>query len=188
GDADHEQVTQALVEDDLGGRARIRAAQDDGERLLARRELGAAVLGDEGVDAPDIGDEALVSLLQTSQGHERWMGAHGRLIAAPVAPDEPIVRAPNANGPWFLGENLGRVRCQHETRERARRTATRRLDGRGPATPDATRGRKGAIQVAARPRDAANTPQRGGVSFAAALRRCPTSRERARSANPRVPA
>ena len=32
GHADHEQIAQALIEDGLGGRARIGAAQNDGER------------------------------------------------------------------------------------------------------------------------------------------------------------
>ena len=35
-DADHEQVAESLVEHDLGRHARIRAAEDDGEWLLAR--------------------------------------------------------------------------------------------------------------------------------------------------------
>ena len=42
GDADHEQVAEALVEDDLGGHARVRAAEDDGERLLPGGELDPA--------------------------------------------------------------------------------------------------------------------------------------------------
>ena len=42
GVADDEQVAEALVEDDLGGQARVRASEQRGTRLLARRELVAA--------------------------------------------------------------------------------------------------------------------------------------------------
>ena len=49
GDADHEQVAQALVEDDLRRHARVRAAEDDGERLLACGQLAAARLARRGV-------------------------------------------------------------------------------------------------------------------------------------------
>ena len=34
GDADDEEIAEALIEDDLGGHARVRAAEDDGEGLL----------------------------------------------------------------------------------------------------------------------------------------------------------
>jgi hypothetical protein len=44
GDADDEQIAETLIEDDLRGHARIRTAQDDGERFLARRDLVTTAL------------------------------------------------------------------------------------------------------------------------------------------------
>jgi hypothetical protein len=44
GHADHEQVTQALVEDQLGRHARVRAAEDDRERPLVL-DVGAVRRG-----------------------------------------------------------------------------------------------------------------------------------------------
>src|SRR5699024_4883955 len=41
GVADHEEVAEALVKDDLGGDARVRAAEYLGERVLVAGELGA---------------------------------------------------------------------------------------------------------------------------------------------------
>src|SRR5699024_9117786 len=43
GVADHEEVAEALVKDDLGGDARVRAAEYLGERVLVAGELGATV-------------------------------------------------------------------------------------------------------------------------------------------------
>ena len=42
GGADHEHVTEAHVEDDLGGQPGIRAAEDHGDRVLSTREVRRA--------------------------------------------------------------------------------------------------------------------------------------------------
>ena len=42
GDADDEQVAESLIEDQLRGHARIGAAEDDGEGLLAARPARGA--------------------------------------------------------------------------------------------------------------------------------------------------
>ena len=63
GDADHEQVAEALVEDDLGGHPRVGAAEDDGERLLACDQRVASLRAREPLAAPDAGCEAAVALL-----------------------------------------------------------------------------------------------------------------------------
>ena len=42
GDADDEEIAEALIEHELGGHTRIGAAEDDRERLLAVRDFRAA--------------------------------------------------------------------------------------------------------------------------------------------------
>ena len=54
GDADDEQVAEPLIEDDLGRHARVGAAEDDRERLLASSQLGPPGFGDELVSAPGV--------------------------------------------------------------------------------------------------------------------------------------
>src|ERR1051325_3174335 len=94
GDADHEQVAEPLVEDDLRRDPRIGAAEHDRERLLAVRELGAPRLAQECLDAAHVGHEAEVSFAQTVEcfarrdhGSHRWdPGAnHRRRPAAMTA-------------------------------------------------------------------------------------------------------
>ena len=74
GHADHEQVPQPLVEDDLGRHARIGAAQDDRRGLLARHQLGAPHEAGEAVAAGRAGDEAPVALPQARQRLQRAAG------------------------------------------------------------------------------------------------------------------
>jgi hypothetical protein len=66
GDADDEQVAEALVEHDLGGHARIGAAEDDGERLLAGRQLAPPRPRSASLE-PELADEAPVALTQRFQ-------------------------------------------------------------------------------------------------------------------------
>src|SRR6185295_8094202 len=61
GHADHEQVAQALIEHELRGHTGVGAAEDDRERLLPLRELGAARLT-YGRVAAALGHEALVAV------------------------------------------------------------------------------------------------------------------------------
>ena len=67
GDADHEQVAQPLVEDDLGRHARVGAAQDDGEGLLPGNQRAAPRLGGAAGRVAHLGDEAPVALAQQRQ-------------------------------------------------------------------------------------------------------------------------
>ena len=69
GDADDEQVAEPLVEDDLGRHARVGAAEDDRERLLAGGELCAARFACQRIVAADVGDEPAVAVSKALQGH-----------------------------------------------------------------------------------------------------------------------
>ncbi len=66
--ADDEQVTDAAVEDDLGGQPRIGAAEEDGEGTLGRSRLGTArrvlvrVLGCARGETPVAGQQQLEGL------------------------------------------------------------------------------------------------------------------------------
>src|SRR5688572_13439670 len=71
GDADDEEVTEALVEDDLRGHARVRAPQHDRERLLPVGHGAAACPAAEDVHAAVVGHEAPVALLQPLEGFAR---------------------------------------------------------------------------------------------------------------------
>jgi hypothetical protein len=68
GDADDEEVSQALIEYDFRGHGRIGASQYDRERILARHELGAPALARKPFDARDAGDETPVSFDEARQG------------------------------------------------------------------------------------------------------------------------
>jgi hypothetical protein len=70
GDADDEQIAEPLIEDDLRRNARVGAAENDRVRLLLLRELGAALLAEEGFEAADVGGEAGVAGLEALQGFE----------------------------------------------------------------------------------------------------------------------
>ncbi len=78
-DADHEQVAEALIEYELRGHARVRAAQDDRERLLTRDELRAALLIRRSGRRP-IRDEPAIAV---AQPRERFCGGdhRGRTLA-----------------------------------------------------------------------------------------------------------
>src|SRR5712691_9970642 len=65
GDANDEEVPQALVEDDLGGNARIRTAENDGERLLAGGQLGASRVSGQRLGTPEAQGEPAVPLTET---------------------------------------------------------------------------------------------------------------------------
>ncbi len=60
--ADDEQVAEALIEDDLGRYARIRTAEDDGQRFLACRQLTPPRVA--GALAAQLADEAPIALAQ----------------------------------------------------------------------------------------------------------------------------
>jgi hypothetical protein len=64
GDADDEEVAQALVEHDLRGHPRVRAAEHDGEGGLARHELGPAGRVRRVLLAPPPRDKAAIALAQ----------------------------------------------------------------------------------------------------------------------------
>ena len=81
GDADDEQVAQALVEDDLGRHARVGAAEDDRERLLPGGEPRRAWLATR--PAAHVRDEAAVALAQSL---ERVAGGDQRHGGLPWTP------------------------------------------------------------------------------------------------------
>ena len=64
GDANHEQIAEALVEDDFHGHARIGTTQNGGKGLLAGREVEPAHAAGDRIAVARIGDEALISLAQ----------------------------------------------------------------------------------------------------------------------------
>src|SRR5687768_6593656 len=98
GNPDDEQVAQALVEDDLRGHARVGASENDGERLLARRQLGAPRLAYERVPAPDVGHEATVACWQAFECF--WRGDHRRFILVRRTPQHSAsnVGCPDSDG------------------------------------------------------------------------------------------
>jgi len=65
---DHEEIRQALIEHDLGGNPRVRAAQDDREGFLGSREVGNTAKTREGFDTPQPRREAPISITQTEEG------------------------------------------------------------------------------------------------------------------------
>jgi hypothetical protein len=67
GDADHEQVAETLVEDELDRDAGIRAAEDHREGFLARHELAAPRLAGQGVETAHARREAAVAFAQPIQ-------------------------------------------------------------------------------------------------------------------------
>ena len=89
GDADHEQVAQALVEHDLCRDARIRAAEDDGERLLPGGQLAASRLTRQRVRS-DVGNKAAVPLAQGFESVERWDHRRG-ILGGICPPSYPVV-------------------------------------------------------------------------------------------------
>ena len=62
GDADDEQIAEPLVEHDFRRHARVGAAEDDGERLLAGSDLRAARFARQRIVAADVGNEATVAV------------------------------------------------------------------------------------------------------------------------------
>ena len=67
GDADHEQVAQALVKDDFGRHPGVRTAQDDGERKLLRGQFDAAAgCRWPSITAAGVGDEARIAVAQSA--------------------------------------------------------------------------------------------------------------------------
>src|SRR6185369_4897423 len=86
GDADDEEVAEALVKDELGRDPGVRAPQHDGEGLLRGRELGATgVEAGEGIRLA--GGETAVSVAETGQrlsgGEHQRLGLLSRLAAQP---------------------------------------------------------------------------------------------------------
>src|SRR5690606_22289187 len=74
--ADDEEAAQALVEDGLRRRARIRTTEDDGEGTLTARKLGA--IADHRLDAPDVLHEASIAFHQPPEGLVGVHDIHGR--------------------------------------------------------------------------------------------------------------
>jgi hypothetical protein len=67
GDADHEQIPQPLIEDDLHRYARIGAPEDHREGLLARRELYTAGAARQRVMAADVRRESPIAVAEQSE-------------------------------------------------------------------------------------------------------------------------
>ena len=72
GDADDEQIAEPLVEDDFRRHARIRAAENDGERLLACGDLYTARFTCQRLVAADIGHEATVAVSKALKCFGCW--------------------------------------------------------------------------------------------------------------------
>src|SRR4029453_8927779 len=70
--ADHEEITEALIEDDLGWPSRVGATEDDCERLLPRRRVATPAVAQHRFKAPEVRREPSVAFLQT---RERFMRA-----------------------------------------------------------------------------------------------------------------
>jgi hypothetical protein len=64
GDADDKEITEALIEDDLGWHPGIGAAEYDREGLLSRGELGAAIVSVRRIRLADAEREAAVAEAQ----------------------------------------------------------------------------------------------------------------------------
>ena len=64
GDADDEEIAEALIEHDLGRHARVGTSEDDGERRLPRGQLDAPCLAGERSEADDVRREPMVACLQ----------------------------------------------------------------------------------------------------------------------------
>ena len=77
-DADHEQIAETLIEDDLHRHTRVRAAENDGERLLARDEIVASRLAHECLETADARDKAAITVPQALERFSR--GYHRRRI------------------------------------------------------------------------------------------------------------
>ena len=71
GDTDDKKVTKALIEDVLRRHPRIGASENDGERLLTRRQLATASLAGESVALTSVGHESMVSLTQAFECFRR---------------------------------------------------------------------------------------------------------------------
>ncbi len=72
GDADDEQIPEALVEDEFGRHARVRAAEDDGEWLLAAGDFLAPRVTGRGLQASGFRDESSVPLPKPLESLQRW--------------------------------------------------------------------------------------------------------------------
>ena len=70
GHTDDQEVAQALVEDNLCGHARIRAAKDDGKRFLPCGQLAASRLTRQRISS-DVGNKAAVPFAQGFESVER---------------------------------------------------------------------------------------------------------------------
>ena len=66
--ADDEQVTETLVENDFYGDAGVGTTEDDGKRFLSNSRLTAVLLIHEGVGAAAVQHEAFVTNLKTFDG------------------------------------------------------------------------------------------------------------------------
>jgi len=82
GDADHEQIAEPLIEDDLRGHARIRAAQHDGDRLLNSGQLTPARTRGARLEAgialkPKLADETPIAFAERVQCSTRRDHRHG---------------------------------------------------------------------------------------------------------------
>ena len=64
GDTDDEQVAQALIEHDLGGDARVRAPEDNRERLLSIGQIAAMRTPHDRRMTANVGHESLVAFAQ----------------------------------------------------------------------------------------------------------------------------
>src|SRR5262245_55502214 len=80
GGADNEEVTETLIEDDLGGQPRVRTAEDHCEGILACGELGTMLRILVGMDAR-AGDEAEIARAQLGKG---FGGRHGASLRGSV--------------------------------------------------------------------------------------------------------
>src|SRR5258708_26130829 len=88
GDANDEEVSEPLIEDDLRRDAGVGAAENNRERLLAARELGAPGVTHKSVGAADVRGEPEIPLPQPVECRTRWYH--------PAEDNKPIDHAENA--------------------------------------------------------------------------------------------
>src|SRR5262249_9652737 len=81
GDANHEEIAKPLVEDELGRHAGIRAAENDGERLLTVDQRRASRVTRRGRERGLAADKASIALSKARERLGRSQHASGYLIS-----------------------------------------------------------------------------------------------------------
>jgi hypothetical protein len=95
GDADDEEIAEALVEDDFRRHARIGAAQNNRERLLAGGNLYAARFTSKGIVVTDVRHKPVIAVFQALEGVLRWHHKSAIVVRARTNSVRATTLAPN---------------------------------------------------------------------------------------------